>query len=249
MTPAYWDTVAADYEREVLSVFDHDAGGCVAARITAAGAARPDGSAADLGCGVGKFTPLLARAFAHVHACDQSAKALARTRARCRGHGNVSFRRFDLARDAVPFAPLEFVLCVNVVIMPSLDERRRVWRAVANQVGHGGTLLLVVPSLEAAQFARLCAIEACLDAGCTCAESLRRSAPGRVAASDLSQGVHRLDGLRTKHYLRDELEQMLPAHEFDISELVKLAYGPPKPDRDGVAAGTLWDWLVTARRR
>ena len=133
MNRAYWDAVAENYEREVLSVFDHDAAGMVRARIVAAGAAQPGGRAADLGCGVGKFTPLLADAFAHVVACDRSERGLAVARAGCAAHSNVSFSCFDLACDAPPFAPVEFALCVNVLIMPDLDERLRAWRAARAQ--------------------------------------------------------------------------------------------------------------------
>jgi SAM-dependent methyltransferase len=242
MNRAYWDAVATDYEREVLSVFDHDTEGLVRARIDAAGAAFPGGRAADLGCGIGKFTLLLAQAFARVHACDRSVRGLQEARARCHLQNNVDFWQFDLACDPVPFEPVEFALCVNVLIMPALDERMRAWRAVTNQVAHGGILTLVVPSLESVQYGYFSALEACLHDGISCAESLRRCAPLDDAVADLHQGVHRLDGLRTKHYLREELESMLPAHEFDLTELVKLEYG-------SVAAPPSWDWLVSARRR
>lgn len=265
MNPAYWETVAADYAREVLSVFDRDTAGLVSARIAAAGAAAPDGRAADLGCGVGKFTPLLARAFARVEACDRSARGIAETRANCAGLGNVAFHGLDLASDAVPFAPVEFVLCVNVLLMPSLDERMCAWRAVTNQVAHGGTLLLVVPSLESVQFEQFLALEARLHGGDSCAEALAQSVPDHGVAADLHQGVHRLDGLGTKHYLREELERMLQAHEFDVTELVKLEYPASATESaaatetangDGgksvppaTAAPRPWDWLAVARRR
>lgn len=245
MNRAYWNAVAGDYEREVLSVFDHDTEGLVCARITAAGAANPDGCAADLGCGVGKFTPLLARMFAHVEACDSSERCLAATRARCLESSNVSFQQFDLSRDPAPFAPVDFVLCVNVLIMPSLDERLRAWRAVTNQVKHGGTLLLVAPSLESVQFAHFQTLEACLGEGDSCEEAIRRSVPDSLDSTHMHQGVHALDGLPTKHYLREELMQMLPDHEFDVMELIKLDY---QPDTSNVSTGP-WDWLVLARRR
>ncbi len=245
MNSAYWESVAADYEREVLSVFDHDTQGLVRARIAAAGRAAPGGRAADLGCGVGKFTPLLARAFAQVEACDRAERGVAATRAMCEGESNVNFWCFDLASDPAPFAPVDFVLCINVLIMPSLDERLRAWRAVTNQVAQGGTLLLVVPALESVLFENFRALDAHLGTGESCAEAIRRSLPAGVCTTDLHQGVHALDGIGTKHYLQAELEHMLDDHELDVREVIRLEYGAGAA---GPRPGT-WDWLVIARRR
>lgn len=245
MNRDYWESIAADYQRAVLSVFDQDAEGLVRERIAAAGAASPEGRAADLGCGVGRFTPLLAEAFAQVEACDFSERALEIARERCAGAANVTFRHLDLATDPAPFEPVDFVLCVNVLIMPALDERLRAWRMVTNQVASGGALLLVVPSLESAQMAFYRDVDARLDDGETCADALRLSESAGATAAELQQGVRRLGAQRTKHYLRAELEEMLPAHELDAFELRELAY---PPDLDGVPPGS-WDWLALARRR
>jgi len=251
MNRAYWETVAADYDREVLSVFDHDAAGAVQARIEAA--ADPGARAADLGCGVGKFTPLLARHFREVEACDLSARGVAETRRSCRSQGHVTVRRHDLASTPLPFAPVAFVLCVNVLIMPALDVRRRAWRAVTNQVDHGGRLVLVVPSVESAHYDQFRELESNLDGGCTCAEALDRMHRPGGTVRDLGQGVVRLRGLRTKHYLREELEWLLPAHELDVEEITKLDLVAPRETApDSIQAGPescLWDWLVVARRR
>lgn len=242
MNEAYWDSVAADYEGQVLSVFDHDVAGQVSARIAEA-AQRGGGSghAADLGCGVGKFIPSLARAFAHVHACDRSPCAIDAARSAGAAFDNVSYGCFDLAADPVPFAPVDCVLCVNVLLMPSLDERLRAWRAVTNQLAWGGTLVLVVPSLESVQLGYFAAVEARLQEGGTCAESLRCVSTAAATVEGLQQGVHPLAGLPTKHYLREELERMLPAHECEVLDVEKLMYPTVQPGS--------WDWLVTARRR
>lgn len=269
MNRAYWDRVADNYDDAVLSVFNHDTAGLVSSRLATAAAAHPGGTAADLGCGVGKFTPLLARAFNRVHACDLSPRGIAATRLRCDPFDNVRYWELDLASDPMPFAPVEFVLCVNLLIMPALDIRLRAWRTVTNQIAHGGTLLMVVPSVESVQYGYYRALETGLCAGNSCATSLRESAPTQGSLSDLHHGVHRLSGLRTKHYLREELEWMMPAHELDVVELVKLEYGPAGSTAENTGntisanaaraqpAATVapadgpvaWDWLVVARRR
>lgn len=242
MNRAYWDRVADNYDESVLSVFNHDAAGFVNSRLAAAGVAHPGGTAADLGCGVGKFTPQLARTFAQVHACDLSPRGIAATRRQCEQFPNVHYWELELGSDLVPFAPVDFALCVNMLIMPTLGVRLRAWRAVTNQLAHGGTLLLVVPSSESVQYGYYRALETGLCAGKSCSTSLRESAPAEGSATDLQQGVHRLDGLRTKHYLREELEWMLPSHELDLLELRKLEYHAEQ----GPCA---WDWLVVGRRR
>lgn len=57
----YWNRISKNYEREVLSVFDNDLQGVVEEKIAAAGVAYPRGRAVDVGCGIGRFTPLAIR--------------------------------------------------------------------------------------------------------------------------------------------------------------------------------------------
>jgi SAM-dependent methyltransferase len=249
MNRSYWDAVAGDYDGSVLSVFDHDTRGLVGARIAVAGAAvrdaRGPGRAADLGCGVGKFVPLLAAAFAGVEACDHAPRALQAARDRNGARDHVRFHQLDLACDPMPFAPVDFVLCVNVLLMPALDEQLRAWRTVVNQVAHEGMLLLVVPSLESAQFETLRAVEAGLDRGESCADAIAGGLPRDLDAADLHLGIRSLDGVPTKHYLRVELEQMLDERHFDVTEVCELSYATALAG----SASAPWDRLVTARRR
>ncbi|EDY83059.1 Methyltransferase domain family [Verrucomicrobiia bacterium DG1235] len=245
MNRAYWDGVSKNYRGEVLSVYHHDHLHLVQNRIASAGKSQPAARAADLGCGVGHFTPALAKAFAHVDACDLSSNGVDATRQICSPFPNVTVHQLDLATDLVPFEPVDFALCVNVLIMPSLDERLRAWRAVTNQVASGGTLLLVVPSLESVQMELFRAVDAHIEDGQSCAEAQHHGHTQSATIKELQQGVHQLDGLPTKHYLRAELEDMLPAHEFDIQELLKIDY-PAEPQ---ASLAPSWDWLALAKRR
>lgn len=242
MNRAYWENVSQDYSNHVLSVFENDRERRVAGCIEALGNRYGHTSAADLGCGVGQFTPTLARNFSKVFACDLSLGGAEATRERCSNLENVETHRLDLCLDPMPFEPVDVALCVNVLIMPLLDERLRAWRCVTNQVKHRGTLLLVVPALESVQMDLIHRVDAFIDQGLSCESALEQGQSSRANASDLQQGVHILGGVPTKHYFSNELEYLLNEHEFDIEEMSKIQYSDSKH-------ADSWDWMIRAARR
>lgn len=244
MNRDYWDRISKNYEDEVLSVFDNDLQGIVEEKIAAAGVAHPEGRAADIGCGIGRFTPVLADTFCEVEGCDFTPVGLKQAKARCRAKGNVRFYQLDLTRDSFPFEPVEFVFCVNVLIMPALDMRTRAWWNVANQVVSGGTLLLVVPSYESFQMEYYHRLKSRLNDGETTTSAIRNSIEEKATAADMRMGVVQLDGVRTKHYLKEEVVAMVRARHFEIQEVAKVTY-PPQNDSEFAT----WDWLVVAKRK
>ncbi|TSJ77529.1 class I SAM-dependent methyltransferase [Rariglobus hedericola] len=250
MDRAYWDAMAADYDGEIFSVCENDTAGLITGHITHFGS--PEHTAADLGCGVGKFTPLLAQSFGRVHACDLSPKLLAQARSACRKFKNVDFLQTDLGRVAHPFDPVDFVLCVNVLIMSGLDARMAALRAVTAQVKHGGHLLLVTPSTESMLYTQFRRIDWCLREGMDCDAAIRDSVPARGSVRDLHQGIRPIAGMPTKHHLREELMVLLRNHEMDVLSVEKLTY-PWTTEFDDPPAWMEsplpWDWLVVARRK
>src|SRR5438309_755046 len=62
-----------------------------------------EGTAADLGCGVGPLLPLLSKHFRRVIAVDFADGMLKRARERCRGLANVEFLKCGLS-DLAPLA-------------------------------------------------------------------------------------------------------------------------------------------------
>jgi SAM-dependent methyltransferase len=250
MDLAYWNAVAGDYDSEIFSVREHDTAGLIAGHIARLG--DPAHTAADLGCGVGKFTPLLAEAFGRVHACDLSDKLLAHARRACRKFGNIDFLQTDLGRVAHPFDPVDFVLCVNVLIMAGLDARMSALRAVTAQVKKGGHLLLVTPSTESMLYTQFRRIDWCLREGMDCEFAVRDSVPARGSVRNLHQGIRPIEGVPTKHHLREELMVLLRGHEMEVLSIEKLTYpwttefaDPP----EWMESPHPWDWLVLARRK
>lgn len=250
MDCAYWEAVGDDYETEIFSVRDNDSAGLVAGHIKRLGNVAH--TATDLGCGIGKFTPLLAARFGRVHACDLSPKLLAHARRACAEWDNIDFLETDLGRLTHPFDPVDFVLCVNVLIMADLNVRMRALQAVAAQVKRGGHLLLVTPSTESMLYTQFRRVDWCLRDGMDCAAAVRSSVPARGSIRNLHQGIRPIDTVPTKHYLKEELQVLLADHQLEVLSIEKVTYpwktefAEPPPWMDGPLP---WDWLVVARRR
>jgi SAM-dependent methyltransferase len=250
MGRAYWDDLAENYDDAIFSVRDNDSEGLVAGHI--AHLAKRKQVAADLGCGVGKFTPLLAKHFGRVHACDLSPKLLAKARRACRGLDNIDFFQTDLGQVAHPHDPVDFVLCVNVLIMADLNARMSALRAVTAQVKRGGHLLLVTPSAESRHYAQFRLIDWCLRNGMDCESAVQESVPARGSVRELHQGIHPIKGVPTKHYLREELLVLLRGHQLEVVSVEKLNYPWTVQFSDPPAwlqGPYPWDWLVVARRK
>jgi SAM-dependent methyltransferase len=235
----------------VLSVFDHDRERQILNLVERVG--RKDRSASDIGCGVGKFLPALAKAFGQVHAVDFSEALLDEARRRCDGLGNVCFRRADLCAGAVDLPVVDFTLCTNVILTPSLEGRIQLLENIVRQIAPGGTLALVVPSLESALYAKWRLVQWNIRDGVAPEGAIRegfetREPPKKKA---LREGVLDAGGIATKHFLKEELISWLGDHGIETGRVSKLEYdwdsefeeppgwmGEPYP----------WDWFLVAER-
>lgn len=101
----------------------------------------PHARAADLGCGTGRFTGLLADRYDSVLAVDISTRELDIARASA-GHAGVAYQRRSLL-DVTPDADgvFDLVLCVNTIF--HLRDHDTVLPHVRSLVAPGGTALLV----------------------------------------------------------------------------------------------------------
>ena len=235
-----------DYECEVVSVWDRDRAGLIKGCIEGQkGIDVSTQRASDLGCGVGKFLPILAERYASVEACDYAKSGLEKARIHGAHFSNIVYHQVDLCLDRMPFEPVDLVLCVNVLIMHSYDDRMRAWRSVVNQVAEGGCLLLVVPALESVLMEQHMEREASLDEGESCEASLANSMPKGTKAIDLHQGVHLLEGFRTKHYFKNELKEMLGSSGFDDVKIQAIRYNSVE---NCEAQSDSWDWFAIAKR-
>jgi SAM-dependent methyltransferase len=250
MDRRYWDQLAPRYDEEVFSVATNDRRGLIRSRLQSLSSKRRD--ILDLGCGIGPWLPLLSSLFRSVTAVDLSHRLLHRAREACESLGNVDFIRRDLSRGSHRLTRAHVILCVNAVLTPSLARRERLFDALAALLRPGGSLLLVVPALESALLTKQRLIEWNLRDHMAPHTAVRSAlAPERELAAGWLDGIVPVDGVPTKHHLREELEMRLRSRGLEPLEFVKLEYpwssefaepprwmGPPYP----------WDWLVLARR-
>jgi len=247
-----WDAIADAYDEEVLSVFDHDRKGLVREKIKKYRSAGL--LASDLGCGLGKFLPLLAGHFKHVYACDYSAALLERARFDNSHLENLSIDKVDLTHGAVRLPKVDFTLCVNVLLTPDLAERLSILKNIARQLSRGGHLVLVVPSLESALYANARLVQWNLRSGVSESEAETEGFRGaEPSGADVARGGILYAGdLKMKHFIREELITIADGLRLDTVSVEKLEYRWDTEFKEPpiwMAEPFPWDWLAVFRKR
>lgn len=244
----HWDTIAPSYNDEIFDVFQSDKYGKLKKYLRRY--AHPSKTAIDFGCGTGKALPLLAPVFKTVLAADISGECL--VTARQRGFGNVAFKRADLASKRVTLPESDFVFCCNVIMLPEVERNEVMFGNVRRSLKPGGVAMIVVPSTDSMLFAAWRLIDWYNMEGVAVddipAPELAYFSGGK---RDLLQGIIRIDGVPTKHYLASELHVLLRRAGLSIIRLEQLNYewksefaAPPSWMQEPYP----WDWLIICQR-
>ena len=247
MDEKYWDRMAADYDGEIFSVLASDRNEVIVSVIQQFGS--KNAAACDFGCGTGKFLPVLAENFRTIYALDLSGELLEQARQNCRNLHNISFSKADLSKNKLKLPRVDFGLCVNVLIMSSRKVRVAVFNSIIKYLRRGAHLVLVVPSLESALLSDYRLIQWNLKQGFSYDEAV--SDLDNDSSASLRQGLVEIDGVPTKHYLREELIAFLNDKPFDIVAIEKVEYSwdtefdsPPKWMKEPYP----WDWLLVLKK-
>lgn len=242
-----WDRTAATFDEDVFNVPANDRRELIGFFVKLHGG--PQRSAADIGCGIGRTLPLLSGQFGVIHALDFSSECLAVAEQANLEQDNIRYHHIDLASDGIPFEPVDFVLCINAWLMFEPDRRSSMVDRTLSCVKPGGHLLLVTPALESALFATHRLVRWQREQGYSPKVAQKKAAR---EMSNLDMGIVMIDGVPTKHYLKEELQDVMQSRGFEVIAIQKLEYpwsrvfseppewmGPPLP----------WNWMVTAKRR
>lgn len=225
--------------------------------------------AIDFGCGVGDGLQLLAGRFplaAGIDFCEamlqQSYRRLHRERhpvQYLRGNGLTALadaitdvkKRKDTQRHTFlvkanmerlrPLAnSVDIGLAINSFIAPTPTKNRRMFREVARSLTKGGTLFLVMPSLDTVEYLFKLFHRYDIDA----------SSMGSVQQPE---GIFvEPSGLRQKYYTPDEIVDLLEENNLHMATMEKVLYPWSLIKRFGWGYfprhRRLWDWYVIARR-
>jgi hypothetical protein len=139
----------------------------------------------------------------------------------------------DVARAHEAFgASADLMVCMNVITSPSAARRKGLWASIAAVVKPRGLALIVVPSIESARM-------------------VHEIEHGRPASARAQRtGLLARSGAVQKHYARDELDRILPAHGLAVERIAPLYY---PWSEEGLAtprgkAASPFDWVCVARR-
>ena len=252
MSRSHWDKIAPCYDSETFDVLAHDFNGTVLSYISQF--ASKKSVAGDFGCGTGKFLPTLSKQFRFVHAMDISGACLKVARQRCVHLPNIQYQRVDLADDSAKIAKVDFALSVNVAIMACRRTLAAILKKISKCLKPGGHFVLVVPSLESMLFAEFRLIQWNLKTGMTHAQAISASVEDAESSLDLrlQEGLVDINGVATKHYLKEELIVLLNDLRFDVASVEKVKYDwstefadPPRWMKKPYP----WDWLVLAKKQ
>lgn len=248
-TPRDWGALAGDFDEHVCHVLSEERSGRVEAAIR--DAVRRTDRVADFGCGTGRALPLLADLAKGVDAYDFAPGLLAVAERAVKGRRNVTCRVVDLADPGLTLPMVDAGVCINALLSPSASLRAKILGTISRTVRVGGRLVLVVPSVESFLLTMHRHAEIHLRDGWADRSARAAADVAGLTTAGVRDGVLRRGGVKTKHYLREELELLAGSFGWVVEAIEKAEYdwstefeSPPSWMR----APYPWDWVVRGRR-
>ena len=245
MDIGYWNEKAESYEDEIFNVWCRDRDGVLKRFFRQKKFCNKN--VIDCGCGIGHGLKTLSKHFRSVLAVDISKQCLSVAQGRYASLTNIKFQKVDLSQDRLNLPKMDVAVSVNSIITPNLKTRLKMLKNIRKHLKPNGQLALVIPSLESYYYVAYKLTEWNLREG------------GRVTVSRFQQrpfreghGVLPIDGVLTKHYLKEELISLLQLIGFEVQEIKKVCYDwdteyedPPR----WMKAPYPWDWFCVARKK
>lgn len=243
----HWDAIAKNYEEEVLDVFKYNRDGKLQDYIHQY--ADKKYHATDFGCGIGNGFEHLSSSFKEILAVDISQKCL--DIAHLRNFPNITFQQVDLTADDVSLPKTDFAICCNVAILPDAEQNRIIIENVYKTLRKDGAAIFVIPSVESALFSAWRMIDWYNREGIATEDIPTDELDHFKSPQHLYQGLIKIDGVTTKHYLQSEIQVLFSNAGFSIDSIDQVEYdwktefdSPPSWMKQPFP----WDWLVVCHK-
>lgn len=244
MDVAYWNEKAEVYEDEIFNVWRRDKDGVLTSFFQNKNFRTM--RVLDCGCGIGHGIPILSKYCQSVYAVDISTECLSVAQQRYHHLPNVTFAPADLSNQRVNLPIADLAVAVNSVITPSIHTRLKMLKTIHRHLQPAGSLVLVVPALESYYYVAYKLTEWNIRDGSTVRQRFHANAIHQ------GHGVVPIDGVLTKHYLKEELMTFLGLADFNVVHVDKVRYdwnteyeNPPS----WMQAPYPWDWMCVAKKR
>ena len=162
---------------------------------------------------------------------------------------NVEYQRMDMSAYTLTVTPCDVAVCINAILTDNLKKRINFFQSLNICLNQGGTLILVVPSLESKLYSNIIAHRWNVDDDNK--EKIESVEKAYALAKNIKQGVTDIDNVPTKHYLKEELELLLKLDGFTVDRVEKINYtwktefnNPPK----WLDEPHPWDWMCVAKK-
>ncbi|MFP4467192.1 MAG: class I SAM-dependent methyltransferase [Candidatus Goldiibacteriota bacterium] len=252
MDKRYWDGKAERYEKEIFSSYGEDKKGIIRKHIKKFGSKKRN--ALDLGCGIGIYSKMLSAGFGKVYSYDISGELIAKAEKNNSRMKNVFYGVKDLSADVSDIPKADFAVCANVLITKCYETRSRMLKNINMLLEEKGNILFVLPSAESALYSNYMLFEWNLAEGLGQNEAIRKGmkAEHESEEASVSDGLIKIDGITTKHYLKEEIEHYFPKYNFKVKKIEKIEYSwetefesPPS----WMGEPLPWDWMVLCGKR
>jgi len=240
-----WDKISKRYDKEISSPLDQRVRNPLYAELKKIKGPE-NKSVLEVGCGLGRLAPLLAKNYKQVLCTDFSKKMIEQAEAHHQ-ISNVTFKVKDMTKLGSLKHKFDVVVSVNSIIMPSIVEVDKALKQIHKCLKKKGTFLGIFPALDSDVYR----------ASLTFDREYRISKNEAVAIKDtkiilsqssydLMMGFYRNHG-KQKHYFRSDLEFRLLKAGFKKLEFKKVEYPWSMAEDKFKGKDLLWDWLVIAQ--
>lgn len=249
MDKKYWDNMADRYDDEIMSSFHDDMNRVIEKEIKKH--ADKKAVCCDFGCGIGHYSLLLSSLFKRVESFDLSPQLIAEAKLRHASLTNVSFTAADLTKKTARLPKYRFAVCANVLIAEDYGIREKILKAVREAGGKNAEIVFILPSLESALYVNYMMFEWNLRDGMTHEKALKECLETVAPAScSPENGIINIDNVRTKHYLKEEIQSWFTYMGLTVKAVKKVEYRWQtefaEPDK-WMKEPYPWDWMVTAQ--